>query len=459
MMRRAAGLLMLLGTFVLTTVGPAFAQDASEGTTSTTAAPTEAPAGDGEDAEGPQASFFGVLQYKGTPEGAETEENIPVEGAMLLVSNADGDDVTEPAVTDAEGAWEALLPEAGSYVVTLDPESLPDGVELRDPDNTTREFSVTASQNQQVIFPLIEEGASRERGGESTADEFLRLTVEGVKFGLTIAMMAVGLSLIFGTTGLVNFSHGELVALGAVFAWYINSWGVWLPFAAVLAMGLSFLFGSGLDRGLWRPLRNRGSSLISMLVISIGLSIFLRYAILYVFRGRPRAYQDFVVQQGIELGPVTLAPKDIWAIGISLIVLGAVGMVLQFTRTGKAIRAVADNRDLAESSGIDVQRIINLVWGTGAALACLGGVLFSLGEFVDWQSGFRLLLLVFAGVTLGGLGTAYGALVGSLIVGIFIQVSTLWIPTELKNVGALVVLILILIVRPQGILGQRERIG
>jgi branched-chain amino acid transport system permease protein len=458
MTRRAVGFVVLLGALLLTSIAPALAQDAPGDTVPDDTVPAEPDGAEEETTDEPAASVFGVLQYEGTPEGADEPERIPVPGVDLFVATPEGDDVGD-AESDEDGAWEVALPGAGTYVLTLDPESLPDSVELRDPDDVTREVSVTDGQAQRVVFSLIEEGASRGRGGESTFDEVLRLTVEGIKFGLTIAMMAVGLSLIFGTTGLVNFAHGELVVLGAVFAWYINSWGIWLPIAAVLAMGLSFLFGSGLDRVLWRPLRFRGTSLISMLVISIGLSIFLRYGILYVFGGRPRAYQDFVVQSGIDLGPVTLAPKDIWAIGISLFVLGGVGLVLQFTRTGKAIRAVADNTDLAESSGIDVQRIINLVWGIGAALACLGGVLFSVGEFVDWQFGFRLLLLIFAGVTLGGLGSAYGALVGSLIVGIFIQVSTIWFPTELKNVGALIVLILILIVRPQGILGQRERIG
>ena len=129
------------------------------------------------------------------------------------------------------------------------------------------------------------------------------------------------------------------------------------------------------------------------------------------------------------------------------------------TRMGKAMRAVADNRDLAASSGIDVDRVILFVWAAGGGLAALGGVMFGVTEQVSYQMGFRLLLLMFAGVTLGGLGTAYGALVGSLIVGIFVQVSTLWVPVELKNVGALVILILILLVRPQGILGQSERVG
>jgi branched-chain amino acid transport system permease protein len=123
------------------------------------------------------------------------------------------------------------------------------------------------------------------------------------------------------------------------------------------------------------------------------------------------------------------------------------------------MRAVADNRDLAESSGIDVQRVIRSVWVLGGSLAGLGGVFIGLSEQVSWNIGFRMLLLIFAAVVLGGLGTAFGALVGALVVGIGIQVSTLFIPTELKNVGALALLILVLVFRPQGILGRAERIG
>jgi branched-chain amino acid transport system permease protein len=123
------------------------------------------------------------------------------------------------------------------------------------------------------------------------------------------------------------------------------------------------------------------------------------------------------------------------------------------------MRAVADNRDLAESSGINVARVITFVWAAGAGLAALGGILQGLSEQVSWQMGFQLLLLMFAGVTLGGLGTAFGALVGSMVVGMVMEVSTLWIPSEFKTVTALAILIVILVFRPQGILGQAERVG
>ncbi len=122
------------------------------------------------------------------------------------------------------------------------------------------------------------------------------------------------------------------------------------------------------------------------------------------------------------------------------------------------MRAVADNRDLAESSGIDVQRVITTIWVAGGSLAALGGVFLGLDQ-VKWDFGWRILLLLFASVVLGGLGTAYGALAGALVVGLAINLSTLVFDAELKNMWALALLVVILLFRPQGILGQRERIG
>jgi branched-chain amino acid transport system permease protein len=145
--------------------------------------------------------------------------------------------------------------------------------------------------------------------------------------------------------------------------------------------------------------------------------------------------------------------------GIAVVMLGLVAYALLRTRLGKATRAVADNPALAAASGIDVDRVIRVVWIAGSALAGLAGILLGLSQGVNFQMGFQILLLIFAAVTLGGLGTAFGALVGSLVVGLFVTVSTLWIPSELKNVGALGILILILLVRPQGILGRAQRVG
>jgi neutral amino acid transport system permease protein len=193
--------------------------------------------------------------------------------------------------------------------------------------------------------------------------------------------------------------------------------------------------------------------------VSIGLALVMRYSYLYAIGGSSRSYGQYSTQTPLSFGPISIPPRDLFIMGLSIIVLTVVGVALIKTRLGKATRAVADNPSLAATSGIDVERVISVVWIIGSALAVLGGVFLALSQQVSYLLGFQILLLLFAGVTLGGLGTAFGALVGSLVVGVFTQLSTLVIPAELQNVGALVVLILILIVRPQGILGRAERVG
>jgi branched-chain amino acid transport system permease protein len=287
-----------------------------------------------------------------------------------------------------------------------------------------------------------------------------QLTASGLRFGLIIALAAIGLSLIFGTTGLTNFAHGELVTFGALTAYFVNVLvGLPLVLAGVVTLVLAGVFGYLNDRLLWAPLRRRGTGLVAMMIVSIGLAIFLRYFYLYIFGGSTRSYADYQGQRGVPLGPITLRPLDYISMAIAIVVLVAVGLALLRTRLGKATRAVADNPALAAASGIDVDRVIRTVWIGGTALAGLSGILLGLAQQVSFQMGLQILLLVFAAVVLGGLGTAFGALVGSLVVGVFIEVSTLFIPTELKNVGALAILIIVLLVRPQGVLGRAERVG
>ncbi|MGH9187905.1 MAG: branched-chain amino acid ABC transporter permease, partial [Acidimicrobiales bacterium] len=235
--------------------------------------------------------------------------------------------------------------------------------------------------------------------------------------------------------------------------------GVHLVFAALLALVICGGTAGLLDIGLWRPLRRRGVSLLAMMIVSIGLGLAARNLFQLLFGEGTEPYNDFVIQRGVDVGPIVAAPKELWIIGLSLAALVAVATLLQYTRMGKATRAVADNPDLAASSGIDVERVILLVWVAGGALAALGGILFAVDQRVQFDMGFKLLLLMFAGITLGGLGTAYGALLGSFVVGMVIQLSTLVIANELKTVGALAILIVVLLVRPQGILGRAERIG
>ena len=384
-----------------------------------------------------------------------TSRSGPIEGVEVTVETADGAAV-DSAETDENGRFDIPIPAAGDYSVSVDADDLPDGVELG-PRGDTVSVSVDPGRHQPVIFGLSD-GTTGSGGGG--AGRVVQLLVDGLRFGLLIAIAAVGLSLIFGTTGLTNFAHGELVTVGAVIAWYINvRGGVPLIPATIIAMVVGAGVGALNELGLWRPLRRRGTGLVAALVVSIGLSLALRYLVQIVFGGRSQAFADYQSQRAVDYGAFTLTNRALASIIISIVVLVLVALMLQRTRIGKAMRAVSDNRDLAASSGIDVNRVILIVWMMGGALATLGGVLLGLSDQVQWDMGFRLLLLMFAGVTLGGLGTAYGALLGSLVVGIFVQVSTLVIPSDIKYVGGLLLLIIILVIRPQGILGSRARIG
>ncbi|MGA0837766.1 MAG: ABC transporter permease subunit [Ilumatobacteraceae bacterium] len=418
------------------------------------------------------ASLIGLLAL-GAPASAQDEngeikgslstkdaegEKVGVGDVVFIISDASGNEVGT-GTTDENGDWSVSVP-VGTYSVLLDVSTLPEGVDLRNPDKNPAEVVIdTPGKSKGALFPLGEAAVS-----EVTAIEWVQLLVDGLKLGLLLAMCSIGLSLIYGTTGLTNFAHGEMVTFGAMMAYLFHVTGVFgwqssLLVAAVFVLFITGFAGGIFNQFVWRPLRRRGVSLIAALVVSIGFSIFLRYVMLYRFGGRAGFYRDYRIQEKWDFVWFTVAPKDLVIMGLSVVILVGVGSALQFTRIGKAMRAVSDNRDLAESSGIDVEKVIRWVWVSGSALAGLGGVMFGVTESIGWEMGFRTLLLMFAGVTLGGLGTAYGALFGSIIVGLFIQMSSLVIPTDMKNVGALVMLVVILLVRPQGLLGRKDRIG
>lgn len=390
----------------------------------------------------------------GTIQGTMTDpDGQAIPGVVFTISDEAGFEDT--AESGPDGTWSVNVPDSGPYTVTIDTQTLPEGVTLTDPERT--ELTVTLlSAKRTVTFPTGEGSG----GGESTLDRFLQLSVDGLVFGLVIALAGVGLSMIFGTTGLTNFSHGELVTLGAISTLVFNNF-LGLPFvlSAALALVVSAIFGSLQDRGLWRQLRKRGVSLIAMLVVSIGFGILLRYMYLFFLGGSTQQFASYSGQAGIAIGPVDITPKVIVGSSVAILAIAATLLWLGFSRTGKASRAIADNPALASASGINVERVINVVWTVGAVLAGLAGVLYSLSVGVSWLEGFQILLLVFASVILGGLGTTVGALVGALIVGVLIQVSTLVVPTELKTVGALFIMIIILLIRPQGLLGRAERVG
>ena len=384
-----------------------------------------------------------------------------------------GDGFEASKVTGDDGRVVIGLPGPGEYTVTADEATFPADAGFPAVNPVVK--NVQAGGAEPAIFPLSPDNqpmgstaaptsapqSDDDRAAESASfwRVFAAKVVTGLIFGLLIALAAIGLSLIYGTTGLNNFAHGELVTFGALMAYTFSGilgWPAWL--AVIVAVVLGGAFGWVQDAAIWKPLRKRGLGLVPLMIVTIGLSLAVRYIFQFTW-GPDRLVLPNDTSPFLVIGSISLKFSDVLGAVVSIVLLLAVAFVLLRTKIGKATRAVSDNRSLAAASGINVEGVIRTVWVGGAALAALSGVFIGYYQSLRWDTGASILLLIFAAVTLGGLGTAFGALIGSLVIGIFINVSTIWIPENLKYVAALVVMILILLFRPQGILGRKDRIG
>jgi branched-chain amino acid transport system permease protein len=403
-----------------------------------------------------------------------TADQQPAAGVVLDVEGPGG---TSTATTDADGRWTVAVTAAGDYTVTLDVATLPAGETLRDPAGNPRTVTVALGSSAGALFPLGapaaggSDDASAEPDPGSTAPasdaeadapsgsggsgfswgRLAQQATSGLVFGVLLALASAGLS---------NFAHGEQVTLGAILA-YVGCQILGLPLvvSGVLAVAVGAASGWLQDAGMWRPLRRRRVGLTQLMIVTIGLSMALQYAFQFFFGGGALRIVT-TNPTTVTLGSVRISTTSLWSLLIAAVVLAGVAYFLLGTRVGRATRAVSDNPALAAASGITVDRIIRLVWTLGAGLAALGGVLMGLYlNATSWNMGGALLLLMFAAVTLGGLGQAFGALAGSIVIGLVVEMSNLVIPSDMRYAGALLILILVLLLRPQGILGRAERIG
>lgn len=386
----------------------------------------------------------------------------PVPDVVVTVVDSSGNEVGS-TTSGEDGKWQVPVPAPDQYVVAIDPSSLPEGVGFKAgaTNEVLRDVPALDRASYPVGFQLEDASATPLIVPDPTWQRLLNRGVSGLRVGLLVALAAVGLSLIYGVTGLVNFAHSEMVTFGAVVAFGYEALMPSTPFFIPVLLGVltGGVLGFVLERGLFGPLRARKMNNISLMVVSIGLAFVLRYLIVIYFGSAPSGYKHYLIQQSIDIGPISLPAKDLVIMPVAFILLVLIATLLQKTRIGTSMRAVSDNPALAESSGIDINKTILAVWIAGSALAAAGGIFLGLTNIIEWQMGEKMLLLIFAAVTLGGLGTAYGAMVGGLAIGFASEMSTYWLDNDLKFLVALVVLILVLLLRPQGILGVRERFG
>ena len=295
----------------------------------------------------------------------------------------------------------------------------------------------------------------------------LSLMVRGIMLGGILALGAIGLSLIFGVLRIPNFAHGDMMTSGAYLALLVLSllplgaplgpfsFGYEFLVALVIAMPLVGLLGYALDRLVFHRLRAQKSPSVIMAMAALG-SAFLVRSLIYVFwgadfvfyyTGRPRP--AFEIFAGIRV-----RPDQLFILGLAFVMILLVYLLLERTKMGKAMRATADNPELARVTGIDTESVIRWTWLIGGALAGAGGVMYGLDAQLRPEMGWWLLLPLFAAVILGTIGNAYGALVGALVIGVVWQVSSAFLNPAYGPGVAFMVLILVLLFRPQGIFGR-----
>ncbi|NIO04604.1 MAG: branched-chain amino acid ABC transporter permease [Proteobacteria bacterium] len=299
----------------------------------------------------------------------------------------------------------------------------------------------------------------------------VELIVYGIVLGAIIALGSIGLTLVYGIVRFANFAHGDLMTAGAYVALFlVTGLSAWLgipdttfgslsfgwrmalafPIAMLCVAGVSIL----LDRILYRPLRAKRSHPVIMAMSALGAAFIVRMIVLILWGADYRFYRPGVMRPAILLPlGVKIRPDQILLLLVVFSLVILLYLFLQRSKMGKAMRATADNMELARVSGIDTERVIIWTWGIGGALAGAGGILYGIDVQLHGGMGFNLLLPMFAATILGGIGNVYGALVGGLVMGIAQQVSTAYLLPTYKPAVAFIVMILILLIRPQGIFG------
>jgi neutral amino acid transport system permease protein len=291
------------------------------------------------------------------------------------------------------------------------------------------------------------------------AQDLGQRTINGVVAGTYFALGAVGLTLVYGTLKLVNFAHGDMLTFGAYIAFMVNiTLGAPIVLAVLAAVAATAALGIASERVMWRPMRAKGAGLLQMLLIAIGFAFVIRYSVQFVAGTEPRNL-DVDATASVAFIGLRIGRTQLIVVVVGLLVLLAIGLMLQRTLLGKQMRALSDNFDLSEVTGINTDRIVFATWIFSAGLAGLAGVLLVMAVgTMTINIGFFVLLSLFAAVILGGIGNAYGALAGGLVIGLAQEWSTLLLDARWKVAVSFGILILVLTIRPDGLFGKARTI-
>ncbi len=277
-----------------------------------------------------------------------------------------------------------------------------------------------------------------------------QLLFNGIAIGSILALAAIGLTLTYGILRLSNFAHGDFMTLGAYFTWLANINGINIWLSMVLGAVGTIIMMLIAEFLLWKPMRDRRASDTTLIIISIGLALFLRSGILLIWGSSNQSY-DLPVVKALEFGDLRIAYYRVIVIALAIAAILALHFLLQNSKIGKAMRAVADNIDLARVSGINVERVVLWTWIITGVLTAVAGGMYGLITTVRPNMGWFLILPMFASVILGGIGNPYGAIAGALTIGIAQELSVPFLGSQYKLGVALFIMVVILLIRPQGL--------
>ena len=285
--------------------------------------------------------------------------------------------------------------------------------------------------------------------------QFLQAIVSGVLVGGVLGLVSMGLSLVFGVVRIINFAHGELVML-AMYGTYLLYTAVRIPppFSILIVAPLLFAFGVLLYRVLFEPVVLGSTELLPQLSLTVGISFALQTIAQWVFSPTQRSIQMSWTTTYYDVGDVFINQAQVIAFFVSLAVSLLLWLFLARTDLGRAMRAIVDDREVAQMMGINSRRIYAIAVGTSAALAAVGGNILMTYYPTFPHVGLQFLPLAFVAVVMGGMGNVLGAFLGGIIVGIVQQVTGVYVAFQLQNAGLLLVFIAVLLLRPSGLFGK-----
>ena len=282
---------------------------------------------------------------------------------------------------------------------------------------------------------------------------FLQFVFSGLTVGAVYALVALGFTIIYNASDVVNFAQGEFVMLGGMITFFAYSAGAPLPVAAPIAILLTAAIGIALNRLAIEPAR--GAPVVSLIIITIGASIFVRGAAQLLFDKQLHRYPSISGDDPILVAGATVLPQSIWVILGAIAVFFVLWVFFSQTLTGKAVLATANNRIAAQIVGIDPRRMMTLSFAISAAIGALGGVLMTPITLTSYNLGVGMALKGFAAAMLGGMGNPVGALTGGLLLGLLEAMTAGYLSSQYKDAAAFVVILAVLFTMPQGLFGAK----